>query len=218
MPETEQRPISARLVVSDGCVHCKNTLTILQGFVDQGLIGKPEIINLTRQPELAEEMGVRSVPWLQLDDLIFEGAHTTSELRTWIDRIHKGNYGPGYIGELLESGRLPLARRWLSDNPVHWQALVSLAADTQTPITTRIGIGALFEENEGKEVLQNLVNNLAELCRNPSARIRADGCFFLSLTRNPEARPVLEHCLHDSDSTVREIAEEGLDKLRPLPN
>lgn len=158
-------------------------------------------------------MDVRSVPWLQLGDLIFEGAHSRVELRTWIDRIRKPGYQEQYLGELLETGHLPLARRWLGDNPLHWQALVSLAANSQTPMATRIGIGALFEENEGSQALRLLVPGLVKLCKNGDSRIRADGCYFLSLTHDPDAGPVLERRLTDSDDTVREIAREGLEKL-----
>jgi len=213
MPNSAHRPVTTRLVVTDSCPHCKNTLAILDRFVEQGLASKPEIINLTQNPERAEPMGVRAVPWLQLEDLIFEGTHTQSELREWIERIQQPDYHARYLGELLESGRLPLARRWLADNPAHWQALISLAEDPKTPMASRIGIGVLFEENEGKELLRALAARLIGLCQHADARVRADGCYFLSLTHDPQARQALEHCLQDTDENVREIAEEALEKL-----
>ncbi|MFA5082687.1 MAG: HEAT repeat domain-containing protein, partial [Hydrogenophilaceae bacterium] len=55
-----------------------------------------------------------------------------------------------------------------------------------------------------------LVGRFGELTVHGDARVRADACHYLSLTRSAEARAYLTHCLQDEDDVVREIATESL--------
>ena len=80
-------------------------------------------------------------------------------------------------------------------------------------MNVRLGAGAALEDHAGTPALAALVPDLGVLSRHDDARVRADACHYLGLSRQAAARPWLEPRLEDDSADVREIAREALDAL-----
>jgi HEAT repeat protein len=94
--------------------------------------------------------------------------------------------------------------------------MLRLLGDSDTELTVRIGINAVFEELEGKPALRRAVEALIELSTHRDAHIRGDAAHLLSLTHDPAVQPHLQRLLADEVADVREIAREGLERLSAL--
>lgn len=79
-------PKDALLLIAPGCAHCPVVLEGLSLLVKQGNIGRLEVVNIVSHPEIASELGVRSVPWFRIGNFELEGSHTPEELRIWAER------------------------------------------------------------------------------------------------------------------------------------
>ena len=59
-------------------------------------------------------------------------------------------------------------------------------------------------------MLKNIVDDLGELARHQSLRVRSDATHFLALTHSDNAIPYLKQLTADKDNEVREIAGDAL--------
>jgi thioredoxin-like negative regulator of GroEL len=205
---------TAMLLIGPGCPHCAAMLQNLEPLVKEGVIGRLTIVNVAAEPETAQAFGVRSVPWLQLGPFEFEGAQTGAELRRWAQAATAPDGVERYIDQQLNSGRLVAVERMVRKHPETLAALVPLVANPETGIQTRVGIGALLESLRDSDLPYALAEPLAILVRHDDARVRADVCHYLGLTRNPAAVATLrERAANDPDAEVREIAAESISEL-----
>jgi len=172
-----------------------------------------EIVDITEQPEVAERLGVRSVPWLQLGELVFEGAHTAGELEKWATVAASEKGLTEYFKESLAGGNLVLVERMIDRQPLYLRALLPLIKDPDTEMSVRIGIAAVFESRSGTAPLAALTDDLISLCEHPNPIIRADACHLLIQTRSSRTREILLRLQEDADQQVREIAIDGLEEL-----
>ncbi|MBI3776266.1 MAG: HEAT repeat domain-containing protein, partial [Gammaproteobacteria bacterium] len=119
-----------------------------------------------------------------------------------------------YLTELLKSGVLNQAISVVDANEAYVAALLLLLADTQTDMHVRVGIGALFEHLQGTTALHHHVDALGVLTLHSDARVRADACYYLSLSGEASALRFIEPLLKDQDMQVREIARESMATLK----
>jgi hypothetical protein len=215
---SEQIPPAAVVLIGPTCAHCAQVMDSLQVLVKDGSLSRLEIINAEIETGLAASLGVRSVPWIRIGPFVLEGSHTESELRQWANRVSAPDGMAWYFDEQLKDGKLATVEKMVNDEPNRLPAIIPLAADTDTAIQTRVGIGALLEGLEGSGSAKNLVPDLGKLTRHPDARVRADACHYLALCENPDAVAFLEKCIEDDDPNVREIAAEGIEHLSSLPS
>jgi len=188
-------------------------LQSLSELVKQGIIGRLEAVNIVVHPEVAQQHGVRSVPWLKLGEFELEGLHTPAELRQWADRAGSPAGLSEYFHELLKAGQLDKASRIAARGGPSLQALLQLLGDPDTELTARIGVNAIIEGLEGDPVLAESVKALTALTLHADAHVRGDAAHLLSYTHLPEVKALLTGLLQDSNSDVREIAREGLERL-----
>ena len=210
---TPARP-DALLLLSSSCPYCPTVLQGLSELVKSGLIGRLEVVNIGIRPEVAQQHGVRSVPWVKLGPFELEGLQSPAELRQWAERAGSADGLAEYFRELLKGGQLAKVTGYVRREPAAVTDLLKLLADPDVELTVRIGISAVFEELEGDPALHGAFDDLAALVLHQDAHIRADAAHLLSLTHRPEAIPLLERLLGDDIADVREIAREGLDRLR----
>lgn len=210
----EPAPADALVLIGTGCRHCSLVLDGLSKLLEQGRIGRLEVINLAVHPEAGEALGVRSVPWTRIGPFELEGALRPAELEEWAVRAADGSGFGAYYRHLLEARRLPRVMELVRERPASLAELPALIEDPDTPMAVRIGIGAVFEELEGDALLADLVPELAILAVSERQDIRADAAHYLGLSRSPVARPLLERMLEDSSEEVREIAAESLALLK----
>jgi len=207
----------ALLLITTTCPHCPSVLQSLGKLVKQGVIGRLEVINIMVRPDVATDLGVRSVPWLRLGEFELEGLHTLAELRQWAERSGTRAGLGEYFHELLKGGQLDKVSRQAAHGGTALTALLHLLSDPDTELTVRIGVNAVIEGLERQPVLAEAVPILADLTRHPESHIRGDATHLLSFTHQPAARALLQNLLEDVNADVREIAREGLERLDRNP-
>ena len=204
----------ALLLITSTCPYCPAVLAALSELAKKGEIGRLEVVNIGTHPEVAQQQGVRTVPWMRLGPFELEGLRSPAELKQWVERAGTPEGLAEYFHELLKEGALPKVSAQAARNPAALDALLRLLGDSDTELTVRIGINAVFEGLEGDAALQRTVEALIALSTHRDAHIRGDAAHLLSLTHNPLAQSHLDRLLHDEVADVREIAREGLERLR----
>jgi len=211
---TSPKQPEALLLVSPGCQYCRGMHRALDELVASKKISKLTVVDIAEQPQVAKQLGVRSVPWLRIDGFVLEGAHTPGELNKWIEASMQENGWPDYLNHLLDTGGLTLAEKLLKENPERLQALIPLAKNPETPMHVRVGIAAILEGIQGTPEIKQLVPAFIEIAKNSDVKIRADACHYLSLTGSKEAIAALQRYVDDENAMVREIAKEGILELQ----
>lgn len=204
----------ALLFITPGCPHCPGVLQGLAELVKSGALGSLEVVNVAERPERAAELGVRSAPWTRIGGYVLQGAQTPAELRAWAGWAASGRGDSEYLRELLGSGQLDAAEKFVAEKGGRLKAVIPLMEDTEAPMQVRVGAGALLESQAGSEELRALIPELGRLTRHEDHRIRGDACHYLGLTASEEAVAYLRACEEDPSEEVREIAAESLETLR----
>jgi thiol-disulfide isomerase/thioredoxin len=204
---------AALLLLSSSCPHCPAALQVLADLVKAGRLGRLEVVNVASHPERAAELGARSVPWMRIGPFELSGQRSRAELEQWVARAAAGEGMADYFHTLLKEGELARVRAAIAARPELLAELLPIVADPEAGINVRIGASAVFEGLAGSAALQALLPRLIELTAHADARVRADACFFLGLSRARAARAALVKCAADNDAAVREIATEALEEL-----
>ena len=159
-PGLETTVPEALLLIAPGCPHCPVVLEGLSTLVKEGAVGRLEVINIAAQPERAQTLGVRTVPWARIGPFELEGLRSADELRRWAKQAHSGQGMAVYLDELLKQGQRRKVEEMVRDEPAYLGNLVELLGGQETSINTRIGIMATFEELEGSGLAGAVVNQL----------------------------------------------------------
>ncbi len=203
----------ALLLISTHCPHCPAMLAALSDLVKQGIIGRLEAVNLEQHPEVGQSLGVRSVPWVRLGRIALAGVHTKGELSEWAAKADSEEGMADYFHVLLREGQLPRVQDMIESDPALLSAVLPIVGNVEASLNVRLGSGVLFENFEGTDTLRALVPQLGALSQHDDARVRADACHYLGLSRDAAARAWLDARLSDEDADVREIATESLHTL-----
>lgn len=115
---------------------------------------------------------------------------------------------------LLE-GQMQKVLATIERQPTALADLLPIIARPEAPLNVRFGAQAVLERHAGTPAYAALIPALGLLSGHGDARVRADACHLLGLSRNPRARPYLEARRDDPDPDVREIVAES---LAGLPN
>jgi len=207
-------PPDALLLLGTRCPHCPTVLDALAALVKEGVVGTFRAVNIEQRPDVAQELGVRGVPWIRIGPIELEGLRTEKELRDWAAKAGTAAGLAAWLDELLSTGRINRAQALVGSEAGALDALLMLFADPETQLNTRIGISAIMEELAGTGRLQGLTQRLGKLTRHAEARIRGDACHYLELAGDPAAVEYLEPRLQDPDAEVREVAREALQQLQ----
>lgn len=206
----------AELLIATGCAHCPAVLAGLAELIKAGRIGRLEVINIARHPEIAERRGARGVPWIRIGPFELSGAHSRSELEELVDKAGSPHGLQAYLRDSLESGELDRVIGVCRHSPEMLSPLLALAGDLDTPFAVRIGVGAVLEDLATEDLLSGLTGPISRLAASPHPQVRADAAHFLGLTGSQEARSELQRLAgSDEDREVREIALESLAELGP---
>ncbi len=203
----------ALLLIAPGCPHCPVVLEGLSTLVKEAVIGRLEVVNIAAQPERAQKLGVRSVPWTRIGALELEGLRSPEELRRWASQAGSEEGMAAYLNELLTAGRRQRVEDMIRQQPAHLGVLADLLGGEQTSINTRIGIMATFEELVGTGLNAAIVDRLGTLTESTDPRVRTDVCDALALTGSGKALPYLQACMTDPHPDVREAAQEAIESL-----
>jgi glutaredoxin len=203
----------ALLLLSTHCPHCPAMLSALADLVKQGAIGRLEAVNLEQRPEIGQSLGVRSVPWLRIGRIELAGVHSKAELADWAAKADSETGLADWVHMLLKEGQLPRAQAAIEADPALLAAVLPIVGNVEASLNVRLGAGVLLENFAGSDTLRALLPRLGELSQHADARVRADACHYLGLTRDAAARPWLDARTADEDADVREIAAESLQAI-----
>lgn len=114
---------------------------------------------------------------------------------------------------LLMDGGMAQVQTEVAAEPALLAELLPIVANPEASINVRLGASVVFESLAGAPALRALLPRLAVLADHADARVRADACFYLGLTGEPQAEAWLTPRLHDENADVREIAADALEML-----
>jgi thiol-disulfide isomerase/thioredoxin len=203
----------ALLLVSTHCPHCPAMLTALADLLKQGVIGRLEAVNLEQRPETGQSLGVRSVPWLRIGRIELAGVHSKTELAEWAAKADSEAGLADWFHLLLKEGQLPKAQAMIDADPTLLAAVLPIVGNIDASLNVRLGAGVLLETFAGSDTLRALLPHLGELSQHADARVRADACHYLGLTKDVVAKRWLDARLNDEDADVREIAAESVQAI-----
>lgn len=214
---------SALMLLSTSCAHCPGVLDSLAKMIKAGDIASLEIINLEQTPEAMQQYNVRSVPWVRIGKHVLTGAQTLDALKQraqWAKDEQSENaekikqitdfdflLSDGQVNKVIES----ISKK--QSDIAGMESIMSLLSDSGTVLSTRIGIGVVFEEFAGTDLIKDLIPQLGELTQHDDVRIRADAYHYLGLTKDKKAMPYLEKGKNDTDEEIKEIATDSLEDL-----
>ncbi|MCG7874577.1 MAG: HEAT repeat domain-containing protein [Candidatus Thiodiazotropha lotti] len=207
---SQSHPPEVLFLLATGCHHCPMVLESLTQQLKQGNLARLDAVNIVNSPEVAQQLGVRSVPWTRIGRFELDGVMSPKEVSQWIERTALETGVADYFSESLAAQRSDKVIHWLEESPQDLQVLLELQENDATPMAARIGIGVVMEQLEGDPRLSHALPTLITLSRSKQANIRADVAHYLGLTHHPDARPALLEMVNDSHPDVREIAEESL--------
>lgn len=213
MPAKQEIP-DALLFIAPGCPHCPTVLAAMADLVKTALVGRLEVVNIAVHPQPAEQLGVRSVPWLKLGEFELSGLHSATELRHWAEKANTPGGLAEYFSMQLKNGGLAQVIAMAASRPERLAALLALAEDPDAELAVRIGVSAVIENFAGSTDLLAELPVLQRLAVNGDPRVRADACHFLALTQSPEALPTLQQLAQDGERSVSDSARDCLADLR----
>jgi len=209
-------PPTVLMLMGTRCSYCGPMMQILAELMKAGKIGELRIVNIENASELATELGVRSVPWLQIGPFELAGSRTKQELLLWLERASSFDGVTEYLEEVLAEGNIKYANRLVQRYPQALENVIDLMADPEAKINVRLGVGVIIEELAETEQFKAVIPRLIDYLSDDDARIRGDACHYLSLTRDPAYIPLFEKLLSDESEEVREIAQDSLDDLAEI--
>jgi len=213
MPPNKNRPVHSLLLITKSCPYCDSTLKAFTSLIKEGEIGRLEVVNVGHYPEIAEETGARSLPWMRIGSFELTGLRSLEELRKWAQRARNTSANQSaYLSELINTQRLDSAINMVHKDKDLIHDLVDLMSDPEIGLSTRIGIDAIFEDllTEDAAALDRIIPSLSALTGAPEPQIRADACYYLGLTKAPSSIEYVRSLLKDVDPDVREIAADTL--------
>jgi len=202
------------MLMGSQCTYCGPMMQMLVELMKAGDFAELRIVNIEEAPELAAELGVRSVPWLQIGPFELAGARSKQELSLWIERASSFDGVSDYLAEVLAEGNIKSAQKLIHRYPKAVENVIDLMADPEEKINVRLGVGVIIEDMAASEAFRSIIPRLIDYLSSSDPRIRGDACHYLSLTGDRSFIPDIEKLLSDESEEVREIAHDSLDELR----
>ncbi len=219
----------ATMLLSSHCAFCPSVLDSLSKMIKAGELSSLQVINLEQNPDAMQKYNVRSVPWVRIGTHELTGSQTLEALQQraqWAmsDENLKGNETEGESKNLvadfdflLSDGQVNKVVDALKKNEEDFKYIMTLLGDVGSVLSTRIGIGVVFEEFSGSGILKTLIPQLGELSLHGDSRIRADAFHYLGMTADKSAISFLEAGKKESNNANdQEISEIIIDSLESL--
>lgn len=201
---------SALLATTPSCPHCPAMKRLLQDLQTRKLFADVQIVDITQSPQIAEQYQIRSVPWLKIAELEFNGVYSRAELEYWATHAQTEQGIREYLSKELENGQLASAEKHIEQHPEWLVIAITLLADMEAPMQARIGLSAIIEGMTDQALLNTLLPALQQYAHHDDARVRSDTCHLLANIKSDTSKQLLRECLQDPSPEVREIAKESL--------
>jgi len=209
-------PVTVLMLMGARCTYCGPMMLILTELMKAGKIAELRVVNIEVATELAAELGVMSVPWLQIGPFELAGSRTKQEILLWLERASSFDGITDYLEEVLAEGNIKYANKLIQRHPKALENVIDLMADPEAKINVRLGVGVIIEEMAESEQFKTVIPRLLEYLSAGDARTRGDACHYLSLSRDSSYIPYIKKLLLDESEEVREIAQDSLDELAEI--
>jgi len=217
---TSAKSPKATMLLSSHCAFCPTVLDSLSKMIKSGELSSLQVINLEQNPDAMQQYNVRSVPWVRIGKHELTGSQTLEALQQrakWaMDESTQDGKSENLVADFdfqLSEGQVNKVISALQEDKSGFSAIMELLGDTGTVLSTRIGIGVVFEEFAGSDLLKTLIPELGKFSQHEDSRIRADAFHYLGMTADKSAIPFLEAGKNDSDDEVKEIVTDSLEEL-----
>ena len=226
-PSLHSTAPQATMLLSSSCAFCPSVLDSLSKMIKSGELSSLNIINLEQNPNAMQKYNVRSVPWVQIGTHELTGSQTLEALQQraqWAMDDESSQDGKNNTTAdfdfLLSDGQVNKVVDALRKNEDDLKHIMSLLGNVGSVLSTRIGIGVVFEEFAGSEIIKTLIPELGELTHHKDSRIRADAFHYLGMTADKSAIPFLEAGKKETTNTnneeISEIIDDSLEELAGL--
>ena len=105
------------MLMATQCTYCGPMMQILSELMKAGKIADLRMVNIENVPELAAELGVRSVPWLQIGPFELAGSRSKKEILQWLARASSFDGITDYLEEVLSEGNISYANKLIHGYP-----------------------------------------------------------------------------------------------------
>jgi hypothetical protein len=207
-------PILVTMVMGVQCSYCGPMMQALIDLMKAGKIGKLEILNIEENIDFVRQQGVRSVPWLKIGDFELIGKQTIDEIEQWLKRATSAEGMRQYIAQMLTQGDIKTILALVGKQPKVLATILSLLNAGDAKINIRLGIGVIMETYAETKIFKPYIAQLGAYLKHKDARVRADACHYLSLTKDKQQYKAIEKLINDESAEVREIAQESLVALK----
>lgn len=208
----------ALMILGTHCPHCPAVLKYLSRLLEEGQLGRLHVVNLEQHPEEALQYGVRSVPWVRIgnheQNYELHGSQTRETMLQRIKWLNEKTTLKNEFDYLLSEAQVDTAIEKIKADHSKLSTIIDLLGDTETVLSTRIGIGVVMEEFAGSALLAEQLDIFADLATHNDARIRADACHYLALTENKRALAILEKHQDDPSDEVRDVVADSIEALK----
>ena len=197
------------LFVMPGCPICPQMERLFRQLQQEGELDELEIIDITRNPERASQLGIRSAPSYLVNGVLFSGLKQRSEIEQLLGQNESEKWR-SLLGEELSEGGMQAAREAVLEHEAAREALFDLLDDPETPLVVRIGLSAIIEELAERGLLEAYQPRLLKLAQHEDERIALDGLYYLSMLHTPEAIQTLSRIAGDDAHPLQQQAKELL--------
>lgn len=211
----------AIMLLSSHCAFCPSVLDSLSKMIKSGELSHLSVINLEANPDAMQKYNVRSVPWVKIGKHELSGSQTLEALQqrvqwTLDDQKSTGKETENTAADfdyLLSEGQVNKVVDAIKQDENSIENILELLGDSGTVLSTRIGIGVVFEEFAGTKLIQSVIPLLGKMTKHDDSRIRADAFHYLGMTANKSAVPFLEAGKDEIDTEIKEIIKDSLEEL-----
>ena len=202
-----------KLFVMHNCQVCPQMERLFQQMHRNGAIDELDIIDIGENPEIAQKLNIRSVPYYLINDFAFYGLKTQNELLRLLQHGQVEKWQE-FIKSELSEGQLNEAEKAVIENPPAREAMMLLLDDTQTTLVVRIGLSAIIESVVETGLLNDYESQFIALSSHQDERIAIDAIYYLSLLASKQSLLKLKDIAENGEEDLKHHAEEVLQDLQ----
>jgi len=204
---------SIEVLVAPDCPNCPNAVRAAGELLTGGLVSHLHVVDVTKFPGRARELGVASVPVTVSGDLVLTGVRTARELAGALASRGSPAWAERVLAAHLEEGRVERAVTLLVEGS-GVPAFASLWR--RSSMATRMGLmlAAQTALEGAPHSLDAAVPSLLPLLESGDPPLRGDTAELLSWIGHPSAIPALRRLARDPDPELAAAAAEALEALQ----
>ena len=196
----------------DGCQFCPQMERIFKSLHRDGAIDSLQVIDVMGQPEIAAKYNIRSVPAYRINQNLFNGLKTRTEIEQLLREPDESWWREVLVNELSD-GQLELVEKKIRQHSTAVEAMLKLLAEKQTALVVRIGLTAVIETMSAQGELTDYESRFIQLSFSDDETIMTDAIYYLALLGTEAARKRLQTLAQQGTQNIASHAQEALQEL-----